>query len=195
MKQTIEPPQKSVRQTHLSRLYFLSKGCKQSPLELTGGKVLWANGKEGYFMSAYGVKLTPTFGPAHKKGSKSNQGKRGFTHSYMRHFGCKQAHRLMAGTFADEPCPIYFDSKGNPYKGLVHHVIENSYDIRVDNLMWWLTYREHNIADKRRRALEKVLPDMYCVETAYLKQLQDPRRTDDAAFDDEIQRIKVQYGK
>ena len=88
----------------------------------------------------------------------------------------------MFATFADEPCPIFFDSKGNPYKGIVHHVIENPYDIRMDNLMGWLTYKQHAVADKRRRALEDVLPDMYCVETKYLKTLQDPRITTDNEF-------------
>ena len=67
VKQHITPPNKQVRQTHLSRLYFLSKGCKQAPLESTGGKVLWANGDEGYFMSANGVKLKPMHGPANRK--------------------------------------------------------------------------------------------------------------------------------
>ncbi|MBR6065727.1 MAG: hypothetical protein IKP57_04815, partial [Paludibacteraceae bacterium] len=174
MKQTIVPLHQSARQTHLSRLYFLSKGCKQAPLESTGGKVLWGNGEEGYFMSAYGVKVKPMFSPSsRRKGSKAYNGKRGLTHPVMRHFGCQHAHRLMFETFADEPCPIFFDSKGNPYKGIVHHVIENPSDIRMVNLMGWLTYKQHHIADKRRRALESVLPDMYCVDTAYLKLIQD----------------------
>ncbi len=196
MKQTIVPPQKSVRQTHLSRLYFLSKGCKKAPLESTGGKVLWANGDEGYFMSAYGVKQTLLFSPCmRKKGSKANNGKRGLTHPKMRNFNAQYAHRIMFETFADEPCPIYFDSKGKPYKGIVHHVIENPNDIRMDNLMGWLTYKQHKIADKRRRALEQILPDMYCVETSYLKQLEDPRLTDDASFEKELNNLRATYEK
>ena len=196
MKQTMVPPNKSVRQTHLSRLYFLSKGCKQAPLESTGGKVLWANGNEGYFMSAYGVRQTPAFGPAmRKKGSKAYGGKRGLTHPFMRNFGKRLAHRLMFETFADEPCPIYFDSKGNPYKGIVHHVIENPLDIRMANLMGWLTYKQHKIADKRRRALEQILPDMYCVETKYLKRLQDPRLTDETVFEKELNNLRATYGQ
>ena len=182
-------------QTHLSRLYFLSKGCKQVPLDLTGGKVLWANPEEGYFMSAYGVKVKPMHGPAHrKKGRKANNGKRGLLHPQMRDFNNQSAHRLMFATFADEPCPIFFDSKGNPYKGLVHHVIEDPYDVRMDNLIGWLTYKQHAVADKRRRALEAVLPDMYCVETAYLKMLQVPRQTDDLFFGLELQKLAARYG-
>jgi hypothetical protein len=196
MKQTIVPPQKSVRQTHLSRLYFLSKGCKQAPLESTGGKVLWANGDEGYFMNAYGAKLTPDFSPAsRKKGRKANNRKRGFRHPKLRRYGNQSGHRLMFETFADEPCPIYLDSKGNPYKGLVHHVIENPHDIRMANLLGWLTYEQHNIADKRRRAIEQVLPDMYCVETEYLKRLQDPRQTDHIFFNIELNWLRTTYGK
>ena len=129
-----------------------------------------------------------------KKGSKANNGKRGLTHPIMRHFGNCLAHRLMFATFDEDPCPIFFDSKGNPYKGIVHHVIEDPYNIRMDNLMGWLTYREHKIADKRRRALEKVLPDMNCEETKYLKMLQDPRQTDDLYFQLELNNLRSKYG-
>ncbi len=183
-------------QKHLSRLYFLDKGCKQSPLESTGGKVLWANPDEGYFMSAYGCKIKLGHNPAKRRRSvKAKTKVRGFNHPILRNFGGKQAHRIMFETFADKPCPIYFDSKGNPYKGIVHHVIENPYDIRMDNLMGWLTYKEHAIADKRRSALEAVLPDMYCVETAYLKQLEDPRVTDHIFFEMELNNLRATYGK
>ena len=141
-------------------------------------------------MSAYGVKQIPSFSPSHqKKGSKAFNGKRGLTHPTMRHFGCKAAHRLMFETFADEPCPIFFTKSGKPYKGIVHHVIENPSDIRMVNLMGWLTHKQHHIADKRRSALESVLPDMYCVETAYLKELQDPRQTTDEEFQTALDKL------
>ena len=100
----------------------------------------------------------------------------------------------MAATYADEPCPIFFDSKGQPYKGLVHHVIENPLDIRVDNLIWWLTYKQHSIADKRRRAIEQVLPDMYAEPTKQLKRLQDPRVTSDELFQVELRILAISYG-
>ena len=188
------PLNKEVRQTHLSRHWFMSRGYKQVPLDLTGGKVLWANPDEGYFMSAYGVKQIPTFPPAmRKKGCKANNGKRGLNHPNLRHFGNQKAHRVMFATFAEEPCPIFFDSKGNPYKGIVHHVIENPYDVRMDNLIGWLSYKQHTVADKRRRALEAVLPDMYCVETAYLKLLQDPRTTCREVFEAELDHLRQQF--
>ena len=129
-----------------------------------------------------------------KKGRKANNGKRGLIHPKMRHFGGRLAHRLMFETFADEPCPIFFDSKGNPYKGIVHHVIENPNDIRMDNLMGWLTYKQHWVADKRRRALEAVLPDMYCIETKRLKTMQDPRKTNDELFEFELNYLRLKYG-
>ena len=196
VKQKNTPQKNETRQTHLSRLYFLDKGCKQAPLETTGGKVLWANDKEGYFMNQHGMKLKMTYAPAmRKKGSKAYNGKRGLIHPKMLRFGNKSAHRLMFETFADKPCPIFKDSKGKPYKGIVHHVIENPYDIRMDNLMGWLTYKEHAVADKRRRALEAVLPDMYCVETAYLKLIEDPRETDDIFFEMELNNLRATYGK
>ena len=196
VKQKITPQKKQTRQTHLSRLYFLSKGCKKSPLDQTDGKVLWANPKEGFFMSAYGVKVIPAFAPCMRnKSRKANNGKRGLVHPILRNFNNQKAHRLMFATFADEPYPIFFDSKGKPYKGIVHHVIENPYDIRMDNLMGWLTYKQHAVADKRRRALEAVLPDMYCEETKYLKVLEDPRVTDDLFFDMELNNLRSKYGK
>ena len=171
-------------QTHLSHVFFLSKGCKLCPLEMTI-KPLWANGEEGYFLSAIGTKLKLHHSKSERTpGMKCHNGKRGQIHPKLRpDYGNVYYHRLMAATYADEPCPIFFDSKGKPYKGFVHHVIENPYDIRVDNLLWWLTYKEHSIADKRRRALEQVLPDMYAVPTKHLKRLQDPRITSDAVFD------------
>ena len=164
MKQNIQKlnssPKPSPKREPLSRL-FLSKGCKQSPLDLTDGKVLWANPDEGYFMSAYGCKIKLNHSPAHRrKNVKAKTKIRGLNHPILRHFGGKTAHRVMFATFADEPCPIFFDSKGNPYKGIVHHVIENPNDVRMDNLMGWLSYKQHAVADKRRRALEAVLPDM-----------------------------------
>ncbi len=183
-----------MQQTHLSRIWFLSQGCKQSPIDQTGGKVLWANPDEGYFMNACGCKIKLNHSP--KKRLRHVKGKtrtRGFIHPIMRHYGGKTAHRLMFATCADEPCPIFFDSKGNPYKGIVHHVIENPNDIRMDNLMGWLTYKQHAIADKRRRALEAVLPDMYCVETVYLKLLEDPRQTDDLYFKMELDKLRATY--
>ena len=185
-----------MRQKHLSRLYFLSKGCKQSPLDLTDGKVLWANPDEGYFMSASGSKIKLNHSlSCRRRHVKGKTRTRGFVHPFLRQLGGKLAHRLMFATFADEPCPIFFDSKGNPYKGIVHHVIENPQDIRMDNLMGWLSYKQHAIADKRRRALEAVLPDMYCVETAYLKLLEDPRQTDDIFFEMELCNLRATYGK
>ena len=56
--------------------------------------------------------------------------------------------------------------------------------------MGWLTYKQHSIADKRRRALEAVLPDMYCIRTVHLKKLEDPRVTSDAEFEEWLNLLK-----
>ena len=176
-------------QQTISRVWFLNQGCKQCPIEITI-KPLWANGDEGYFLSERGNKLKPHQGPANRKGgSNAYNKKRGVVHPQLR-YGCLYAHRLMAATYADEPCPIFLDSKGKPYKGIVHHVIENSLDFRVDNLIWWLNRKQHAIADKRRRVLEGILPDMYAIPTKRLKRLQDPRITSDELFDRYIQLLK-----
>ena len=181
-------------QTHLARTWFMSRGCKQCPLDMTGNKVLWANGEDGYFLSATGTKQKPNHSKSHRtKGMQCHNGKRGQVHPVMRNYGKVIAHRLMAATYADEPCPIYLDSKGKPYKGIVHHVIEKPDDIRVDNLLWWLDYHQHHIADKRRRALEQVLPDMYAVPTHILKRAQDPRVTSDEVFDRYLQRLSKYF--
>ena len=181
----------SIYQTHLSRLYFLNKGCTKVPPELIDSKVLWANPNEGYFMSTRGRKIKLNHSPHHRRRNvKGKTRTRGFVHPCLSQIGGKQAHRIMFETFADEPCLIFFDSKGNPYKGIVHHVIENPQDIRMDNLMGWLTHKEHSIADKRRRALEAVLPDMYCISTARLKKLEDPRETSDAEFEEWLNLLK-----
>ncbi len=137
-------------------------------------------------MSAYGNKIELRHSPSDRR--RNVKGKtgvnRGFIHPILRHYGGKSAHRVMFATFADKPCPIFKDSKGKPYKGIVHHVIENPQDIRMDNLIGWLTYEQHAVADKRRRALEAVLPDMYCIRTIHLKKLEDPRETSDAEFEE-----------
>ena len=185
------PQKNETRQTHLSRLYFLCKGCKPVSPESTGGKVLWANGELGYFMSASGNKIKLNHSPSgRRRNIKGKTKTRGFIHPILRYYGGKSAHRLMFETFADKPCPIFKDSKGKPYKGIVHHVVENPQDIRMDNLIGWLTYEQHAVADKRRRALEAVLSDMYCIRTIHLKKLEDPRETSDAEFEEWLNLFK-----
>ena len=142
-------------------------------------------------MSASGNKIKLDHSPCSRhKNVKGKTKTRGFIHPILRYYGGKKAHRLMFETFADKPCPIFKDSKGKPYKGIVHHVIENPKDIRMDNLMGWLTYKQHAVADKRRRALEAVLPDMYCIRTIHLKKLEDPRETSDAEFEEWLNLFK-----
>ena len=82
-----------------SRLWFLARGCKQVPLDLTGGKVLWAH-PDGYFLNAYGQKIKHDFSPAQRTpGMLCHNGKRGNLYPKMRHYNQKRCHILMCVTF------------------------------------------------------------------------------------------------
>ena len=120
-------------QTHLSRLYFLSKGCKQVPVDLTGGKVLYAH-PDGFFLNAIGRPMPHTFSPSNKtKGKHCFNGKRGNDYPCMRHFGSKSCHLLMALAFYGER-RIFVDSRGKSYVGICHHLIPDVLNYRPANL-------------------------------------------------------------
>lgn len=80
----------------LPRTWFLSRGFKKVPPELIDSKVLWAH-PSGYFVNAYGQKLQHTYSPSHREGIKPYT--HGVKYPYMRHFGQKDCHVLMAFTF------------------------------------------------------------------------------------------------
>ena len=118
-------------QNHLSRLFFLSKGCKQVPLDLTGGKVLWAH-PDGYFLNAYGQKIKHNFPPAMLTGDYTHGG----AYPMMRQFGHKNCHVLMCVTFHG-PRPIGYECD---------HINGNKLDYSASNLQWVTP------AENRRRA-------------------------------------------
>ena len=78
----------------LPRTWFLSKGCKQVPLESTGGKILWAH-PDGYFLNAQGQKVKHSFGPAMQSAPYTHGG----AYPIMRQFGSKNCHHLMYEAF------------------------------------------------------------------------------------------------
>ena len=172
-------------QNLLSRLWFLNQSCKQVPLDYTRGIVRWAH-PDGYFLNAQGQKVpndnvSPSsqkcFGgsPAYPKDRASN----------------KLMHLLMALAFYG-PRPL------DPTTGktcVCHHLIPDKLDYRPANLLCWLTRAEHTEADRRQRALRKILPDMHAISYERHRWLQDPRTTSTQIFEIELEKLRNQYGK
>ena len=161
-------------QTHLSRIWFMERGCKQVPPEITGGKTLWAH-PDGYFLSGYGRMIKPNFGPASKRATK------GSCYPSLYHFGNRSCHAVMAITFYGERTIDPATRKPN----VCHHLIPDKLDYRPANLLCWLTRAEHAEADRRQRILRKILPDMHTLDYGTHRRLQDPRVTTREQFETE----------
>jgi len=75
--------------------------------------------------------------------------------------------------------------------GICHHLIPDKLDYRPANLLCWLTRAEHAEADRRQRALKKVVPngDLHLFSYERLRYLQDPRTTSREIFETELARI------
>ena len=169
-------------QNALSRLFFLSKGCKQVPLEYARGFVRWGH-PDGYFLNAQGQKiandnLNPSSQERHPGGSVYPKDRA--TNKLM--------HILMALAFYG-PRPTFTDKNGKTYVGICHHLIPDKLDYRPANLLCWLTREQHTEADRRQRALRKVLPDMYAISYEMHRYLQNPRTTCREVFDVELEKI------
>ena len=166
-------------QTHLSRLWFLSKGCKQVPLEYARGIVRWGH-PDGYFLNAQGQKiandnLNPSSQERHPGGSVYPKDRT--TNKLM--------HILMALAF-------YGERPTDPTTGkpcVCHHLINDKLDYRPANLLCWLTREQHNEADRRQRALSKVIGDLHNWSYEKLREYQDPRVMTREVFDIFIERI------
>ena len=150
---------------------------------------LWARKGCSYFVGAYGQKLAHTYGPA----MRAKQKDRGYTAPNMRHFENRLCHIIMGEIFYGDR-PVFINSKGKPYFGVCHHLIEDPLNYCPENLLCWLTYSQHSKADKRRRALEAVVPDKDLTIFPYdrLRQLQDPRVLTDEQFASELESIRAQ---
>jgi hypothetical protein len=171
-------------QNHLSRIFFLSKGCKQVPPDEVDGKILWGH-PDGYFLNAQGQKVMHCFSPTNQKGHSN-----GSCYPTMTSFGGKSCHTLMALAFYGER-PID-QITGKPC--VCHHLIPDKLDYRPANLLCWLTREQHYEADRRQRALRKVLPDMYAISYEKHRYLQAPRITCREVFDVELEKLRLQYG-
>ena len=173
----------------LSRIYFLSKGCKQVPLEYTKNIVRWAH-PDGYFLNAQGQKIAHKFGPAMQFAiQKDKTRKTGKLYPVLDVGVNKACHILMALAF-------YGDRPIDPATGKIcvcHHLIPDPLDYRHANLLCWLTRAEHAVADRRQRALRMVLPDMHAISYEKHRWLQDPRTTCDEVFQVELQKLKMHY--
>ena len=105
-------------QQHLSRVWFLSRGFKQVPLEETNGKVLYAH-PDGYFVNQQGKRLY-----ACPFRCKSNKHTHGGVYPTMRNHAHKYCHVLMAITFMRKP------RDGEQ----VDHINGNNSDFALSNL-------------------------------------------------------------
>ena len=188
VKQKITPLKKQTRQTHLSRLYFLAKGCKHVPLEYARGIVRWGH-PDGYFLNAQGQKVKDNFSPSSQNVRPNMHGRYPILRECVR-----ECHILMALTFYGDR-PTFTDKNSKPYVGICHHLINDKLDYRPANLLCWLTREQHTEADRRQRALRKVLPDMHAISYEKHRYLQDPRVTCREVFDVELEKIRLQYGK
>ena len=149
---------------------------------MAGEKVRWGH-PDGYFLRSDGQVAKHTFAPSqiNNKGGSSYPG--------MRECIPRPCHVVMAITFYGER-PVFMDPKtGKTYGGVCHHLIPDKLDYRPANLLCWLTRAEHAVADKRQRALRKVLPDLHALTYDRLRTLQNPRVTSDAQFESELARI------
>ena len=154
---------------------------------------LWGRKGCSYFIGAYGQKLAHKYGPA----MRTNKKGRGYI-APVTQCGTVQnsSHILMGEIFYGER-PVFINSKGNPYFGVCHHLIEDPLNYAPENLLCWLTYSQHSKADKRRRALETVVPDGDLTLIPYdrLRQLQDPRVLTDEQFQAELDYMKEELKK
>ena len=185
-----------------TRVWFLNQGCKQVPLEYTKNIVRWAH-PDGYFLNAQGQKIAHDFSPARKNHEKNNNFKMGKGYPSDRQTGSKNCHLLMAlafygprPTFENTSLPL--QGKGlerGSYVGICHHLIPDALDYRPANLLCWLTRAEHSEADRRQRALKKVVPDgdlrLFTYER--LRELQDPRTMSREQFETELAALADQH--
>ena len=167
----------------VSRLWFLSRGYRKHP-RLN----LWAHEGCAYFLNARGQKVAHEYSPQMRAKSKD----RGYTAPNLRSYHPRLCHVLMGEIFYGER-KVFPDSKGKPYFGHCHHLINDPLNYAPENLLCWLTYSEHRKADNRRRALESVVPDgdLHVFTYERLRELQDPRTMTDDTFESELEAIRA----
>jgi len=178
----IASTQKNTPRAAPSRLWFLARGYRKHPCQN-----LWAHEGCGYFLNARGMKVAHEYAPKMRAKSKD----RGYTAPNLRNYRPRLCHVLMGEIFYGER-PTFIDRKGNPYFGICHHLIEEPLNYCPENLLCWLTYEQHSEADRRRRALEKVVPkgNLHVFTYERLRELQDPRTMSREEFEQELESIR-----
>ena len=184
----------------LSRVWFLSRGCKQVPPEECRNIIRWGH-PDGYFLNAQGQKVAHNFGPSRQKAANDPNRKMGKGYPSLTETGGRNCHVLMALTFYG-PRPM-FDDKWEmtndkcqmAHVGIVHHLIPDPLNYRPANLLCWLTREQHAEADRRQRALRKVVPngDLSIFTYERLRDLQDPRSMSRELFEQELAAIRNQH--
>ena len=91
--------------------------------------------------------------------------------------------------------PVFHYRNGKPYVGQCHHLINDPLNYCPENLLCWLTRPEHDEADRRRRALESVVPDgnLTVFDNRQLRHLQDPRVCSREEFDETLERLRQRH--
>ena len=161
----------------------MSLGCKQVPLEHCKNIVRWGH-PDGYFLKADGQKVKDNFSPSSQNVRPNMHGRYPILRECAR-----ECHILMALAFYGER-PTYADKNGKPYVGICHHLIPDKLDYRPANLRCWLTREQHVIADRRQRALRKLVPDLHAFPIERLRILEDPRVTTDEQFEFELAQLR-----
>ena len=182
----------------LSRVWFLNQGCQQVPLEYTRGIVRWGH-PDGYFLNAHGQKIAHTFSKSAQRAASDPNRKMGKGYPCLPVGKQINCHILMGLAFYG-PRPTFSlpsreGAEVGSYVGICHHLIPDPLDYRPANLLCWLTRAEHTEADRRQRALRKVVPDgdLHVFDYQYLRTLQDPRVTDRANFECVLSFIAQQH--
>ena len=168
--------------TPLQRTWFMARGCKQVPIEYTRGIVRWAH-PDGYFLNPQGQKIKHNFSPSSNDVRPNMHGRYPILRECSR-----ECHLLMALAFFG---PRTID----PATGkqcVCHHLIPDKLDYKPANLLCWLTRAEHAEADRRQRALRKVVPngDLNIFSYDRLRELQDPRTMSKEKFEEVLLRLK-----
>ena len=156
-------------------------------MEHSKNYVRWGH-PDGYFLNAQGQKVKDNFPPSALKVRPNMHGRYPILRECVR-----ECHILMALAFYGER-PID-PTTGKPC--VCHHLINDKLDYRPANLLCWLTREQHNEADRRQRALRKLVPDGDLRAFPYerLRYLQDPRTLSDEDFQKELEALREELKK